>query len=78
MEPYDIEKLKEELVALKKDLNEERETNKIMKASQEQYRKRALFAKSKYNDIKKTVTTTGGAISNQEGKYRLMCTELKN
>ena len=35
MEPYDIEKLKEELVALKKDLNEERETNKIMKASQE-------------------------------------------
>lgn len=48
MDPYDLEKLKEELSTLKKELHTEKEASRLLKASQEQYKKRAYYAKNKF------------------------------
>lgn len=57
--PLDLENLKEELSRCKKELNSLKEENRVLKASAEQYRKRAYFAKNKFNDIKEKVAVEG-------------------
>ena len=80
MYPYYIEKLKEEINNIKKELNQEKEANKVLKASQEQYKKRANYAKNKFYDIKEKINNANDPNSNNniESQYRLKNTELKN
>jgi len=52
MEPSDIENLKEQLQALKKELNLEREEKVQLKAKNEQYKKRAIYCKNKFFEVK--------------------------
>ena len=39
--PFDTERLKEELTGIKKELNETKEENKVLRSKYEQYKKRA-------------------------------------
>jgi predicted RNase H-like nuclease (RuvC/YqgF family) len=52
MDPNDNEKLKEDVKALKLELNRYKDENRILLAKTEQYKKRATYAKSKYYEIK--------------------------
>lgn len=56
MDPYDIEKLKEELACVKKELHSEKEASRLLKASQEQYKKRAYYAKNKFYEAQEKLT----------------------
>lgn len=50
--PYDMERLKEEMTSLKKELNETTEENKVLKGQHEKYKKRAEYAKAKFYEVK--------------------------
>ena len=78
MEPHDKEKLKEKINGLKKELHEVKEENKILKAKNEQYKKRANYAKTKFFDIKnKEGVIVNEAQQNMDSQYRLKNTEMK-
>jgi hypothetical protein len=50
--PYDSDKLKGELNAMKKEINLVKEENRVLLGSIEKYKKRATYAKAKYYEIK--------------------------
>lgn len=50
--PYDAERLKEEVAALKKEVNDLKEDNKVLRGQQEKYKKRAEYAKAKFYEVK--------------------------
>ena len=52
IDPYDHEKLKQELTACKKEINAVKEENRVLAAAAEKYQKRANYAKTKYMEIK--------------------------
>lgn len=52
MDPNDNEKLKEDVKALKMELNRYRDDHRMLLAKTEQYKKRATYAKTKYYEIK--------------------------
>jgi hypothetical protein len=52
IDPYDSEKLREEIKALKRELNLVKDDNKLLLSKNEQYKKRANYAKTKYYEIK--------------------------
>ena len=77
--PFDTERLKEELTGIKKELNETKEENKVLRSKYEQYKKGAQYAKSKFYEVK----SKEGSIANNaaiavDSKYRLKNTESKN
>ena len=47
VDPYDTEKLKGELNAMKKEINLVKEENRVLLGSIEKYKKRATYAKAK-------------------------------
>ena len=78
IDPYDLERLKEELTNVKKELTDIKEENRVLKSQNEQYKKRATYAKTKFNEVKSNQEATAKeAATNSESKYRLKNTELK-
>lgn len=78
IDPYDLERLKEELTNVKKELTDVKEENRVLKGQNEQYKKRATYAKTKFNEVKSNQEATAKeAATNSESKYRLKNTELK-
>ena len=73
--PYDAERLKEEVAALKKELNDLKEDNKVLRAQQEKYKKRAEYAKAKFYEAKDKEARDPGHLA--DSHYRLKNTELK-
>ena len=71
-----MERLKQELTSIKKELNETKEENRILSAKSEQYKKRATYAKTKFYEIKSS-TETNSVANNADSKYRLKNSELK-
>ena len=63
----DVEKLKEQLMGVKKELTEVREENKVLKAKNEQYKKRAVYAKNKVLEVNnKKESIVKEAVANNE------------
>lgn len=78
MDPNDNEKLKEDVKALKLELNHYKDGHRILLAKTEQYKRRATYAKTKYYEIKHSATNLQAQQpSTADSKYRLKNTELK-
>jgi hypothetical protein len=71
-----MERLKQELTSIKKELNDTKEENRILTAKSEQYKKRATYAKTKFYEIKSSAEANS-ASNNADSKYRLKNSELK-
>ena len=52
VDPYDHDKLKQELTACKKEIITVKEENRVLNAAVEKYKKRANYAKAKYFEVK--------------------------
>lgn len=53
MRPKDIGNLQDEIVELKRIINERDEENKLLKANAEKYERRAIYTLEKFNELKK-------------------------